>query len=124
MDSLLMEATIIWNNFMAMELNQQIALGLIILSMFAYSLSASASYTLTRNGVEKKIEKVRNWPGHLVKLSWIVLALYVANLWYAVAFIFAWMFITIKFINILRPILVLAQPTISDREKKKLENSF
>jgi hypothetical protein len=113
-----------WTNMLNMPIDQQIALGIIFLSMVVYNLSASASYTLTRNGVEKSIIKVNKWPGRFVKLLWIIAAINIFNLWYTVAIIFLTVFITIRFINLFRPLLLQLQPVISDRARKKLENSF
>lgn len=113
-----------WTNMINMPPDQQIALGIIFLSMFFYKLSASSSYTLTINGVEKSITKVNKWPGRFVKLVWIIAAVNIFNLWYTVAIIFLTIFITIRFINLFRPILLHLQPTISNKAKKKLENSF
>lgn len=114
----------IWEFLVALPLDQQIALGLIVFSMFVFSLTASASYTLTKNGVEKKIEKVRTWPGWIVKGLWIWVAISVANLWWVVAIIVATIYFAIAHINTFSWLLAIAQPTITDREKRKLENSF
>jgi len=123
MDSILFELSIIWNNIVAMDTDQQVALGLLIYLSIIYSLSASASFTLTKNGIERKIEKVRNWPGYLMKAIWIIIALNF-GLWTAVLTAILTVYITITHIQIIKPLLLIAKPTISAKEKKKLENSF
>ena len=56
-----------------------------------------------------------------MKIVWIWYALVVVNLWFAVAMIVITIFLTIKFIGPLQPVLEWFTPKISEKEKAKLE---
>jgi hypothetical protein len=124
MDSVLMELQIIGSNFLNMPISQQIALGLVIFLTIIFNMSASASYSKTINGVEKKIEKTRNWPGNVIKLIWIATAIAVSNYWIAFVVVVATYVVVFSMPGLWQPLLLKIQPKITEKEKKKLENSF
>jgi hypothetical protein len=77
-----------------------------------------------RNGVEKQLKKVSAMPGHIFKISWLVLAVVISNLWITFVITVVSIFLSIKYIEKLEPFINFFKPTITDKEKKDLENSL
>lgn len=124
MDMILIELGIIWNNFIAMELNQQIALILLLIGIYGYNASANSSYTTNIGKNEMTFKKTSYMPGYIIKFIWIFLAFYFDTLWIAVSIMLITFYITFKMQTIFHNYLKLFIPKISEYEKKRLDKKF
>lgn len=107
-----------------LPLNQIAALIFIMIFMWVFDLTFSASYeTKENNIVVNRIEKVNKWPEIFIKISWLFLIFIFHNqLWFAFLIVFIMVGVVMSIIGYFAPnFLKIFQPIITEEEKRSLK---